>query len=81
MKNKFIIETDCFRIIENDRRTSSPFIRSRIFPQTDPYCHASFLIEIQIPQEYPCEPPEIHILDPIYHPFVRENGTRIWCRN
>ena len=46
----------------------------RIFLQTEPYCQASFLIEIKLPQEYPFKEPEITFLDRIYHPIVHESG-------
>ena len=65
---------------ESDSDTAIlPFIRGRIFPENDPYCCASYLIEIKFPQEYPFKAPEARILDPIYHPNIRENGRHCCC--
>jgi ubiquitin-protein ligase len=52
--------------------------QARLLPQTEPYCRASFLIEIAFPSEYPFKGPKIIFLDPIYHPFVYESG-RLCC--
>jgi len=54
-------------------------LKGRIFPNTEPYCHASFLIEIVIPKEFPFKPPDVFFVDPIYHPSVDERGYH--CRN
>ncbi len=54
-------------------------IQGRILPQTEPYCRASFLIEIALPREYPFKCPEITFLDPIYHPNVEESGKCCCC--
>ena len=47
-------------------------IRGRILPQTEPYCYASFLIEIILSPEWPFKPPEVNFLDPLYHPNIDE---------
>lgn len=52
----------------------------RILPQTEPYCRASFLIEIRLPQEYPFKEPDIMFLDPIYHPSIDESGKYCSCK-
>lgn len=53
--------------------TENPLaIRGRILPRTEPYCHASFLIEITLPLEWPFKAPEVMFLDPLYHPNVYE---------
>jgi ubiquitin-conjugating enzyme E2 D/E len=54
-------------------------ILERIFPEKEPYCLASFRIEIKIPAEYPFKAPEARILDKIYHPNILENGTHCCC--
>jgi ubiquitin-protein ligase len=54
-------------------------IRGRIFPEKDPYCFASFLIQIKLPSEYPFKMPDVIILDPIYHPNVRKDGSHCHC--
>ena len=54
-------------------------IQGRILPQSEPYCHASFLIEIKLPPEYPFKAPEVIFLDPIYHPNVDESGRHCCC--
>jgi ubiquitin-protein ligase len=51
-------------------------ILGRILPQTEPYCHASFLIEIRLPPEFPFKPPQVILLDPLYHPNIDE-----WSRH
>ena len=48
--------------------------QGRILPQSEPYCRASFLIQITLPQEYPFKIPEFIFLDPIYHPNVDDSG-------
>jgi ubiquitin-protein ligase len=55
-------------------KTNMPVILGRILPEKDPYCFASFRIKIILPPEYPFKVPEATILDPIYHPNVRESG-------
>ncbi len=54
-------------------------IRGRILPEKDPYCFASFLIEIKFPSEYPFKMPEIRFLDPIYHINIMNNGKLCCC--
>ncbi len=54
-------------------------IQGRILPKSYPYCHASFLIEITVPRNYPFTPPGIISLDPIYHSSVDERGCFFCC--
>ena len=54
----------------------SRLIRGRIFPEKDPYCFASFLIEIDLSLEFPFKPPMVRIVDRMYHPSVDEHGNR-----
>jgi ubiquitin-conjugating enzyme E2 L3 len=54
-------------------------LQGRILPKTEPYCRASFLIEITFPREYPFKPPEMLFLDPVYHPNVDERGCSYCC--
>lgn len=54
-------------------------ILGRILPEKEPYCFASFLIEIQLPTEYPFKRPEVIILDPIYHPNISGRGRHCCC--
>ena len=56
----------------------APVFQARILPQSQPYCQASFLIEIILPREYPFKHPKITFLDPMYHPRVHESG-KICC--
>lgn len=49
-------------------------ILGRIFPDKDPYCFASFLIEIKLPEEYPFKRPDARIVDRMYHPDVEKGG-------
>jgi ubiquitin-protein ligase len=57
----------------------NPVILGRILPEKEPYCFASFLIQIKIPPEYPFKQPEAIILDPIYHPSVMDDGSHCCC--
>jgi ubiquitin-protein ligase len=54
-------------------------IHGRILPMSEPYCRASFLIEIALPPEYPFKVPRVTFLDPIYHPNAMEDGTYACC--
>ncbi len=60
-------------------KTDMLVILGRILPEKDPYCFASFRIQIRFPLEYPFKVPEATILDPIYHPNVRESGRHCCC--
>jgi ubiquitin-protein ligase len=51
----------------------------RILPKTEPYCRASFLIDIRFPPEYPFKEPDITFLDPIYHPSIGNSGHYSGC--
>lgn len=53
--------------------------QGRILPQSDPYCRASFLVQVKLPEKYPFERPEITFLDPIYHLNVDERGRHCCC--
>ncbi len=67
------------RMAQRASRQDMTIIQGRILPQTEPYCRASFLIEIALPREYPFKCPEITFLDPIYHPNVKESGACCGC--
>jgi len=54
-------------------------IQGRILPQTEPYCRASFLVEITLSHEYPFKEPEVLFLDPISHPHIHDWGG--YCRH
>lgn len=56
------------------QQKSSPVFYGRIFPQAEPYCRNSFLIEITLPQDYPFKIPKITFLDPIHHPNIQKDG-------
>jgi ubiquitin-protein ligase len=51
-------------------------VRGRILPEKAPYRSASFLIEINVPIEYPFRAPKAVILDPIYHPNFIQNDEQ-----
>lgn len=77
-ERKFIL--DSWSAINATRPWNSIYlIHGRIFPQKDPYCLSSFLIEIRIPPEYPFKIPEARFLDRIYHPSVDDVGTHCCC--
>ncbi|CAF3940238.1 unnamed protein product [Rotaria sp. Silwood1] len=54
-------------------------IQGRLLLQSEPYCRASFLIEIAFPKEYPFKCPEITFVDPIYHPLVHKSSKNCGC--
>ncbi|UJR18864.1 hypothetical protein I4U23_021992 [Adineta vaga] len=54
-------------------------IQGRILPKTEPYCRASFLIEITLPLEYPFKIPNTVFIDPIYHPNIDNDGYSCCC--
>ena len=54
-------------------------IRGRILPQNEPYCRASFLVEITLTPEFPFKLPDLIFLDPIYHPNVDKSGRQCCC--
>jgi len=94
-ENKFILDSFPWELLfdtnkppprfNNSRMTQRPsrqnmtIIQGRILPQTEPYCRASFLIEIVLSQEYPFKCPEVTFLDPIYHPNVAPSGACCGC--
>lgn len=49
-------------------------LQGRILPRSEPYCAASFLIQITLPEEFPFKTPETRFMDPIYHPHIGANG-------
>ncbi len=65
--------------IEHLHDVRGAVIHGRIFPAKDPYCFASFRIEIRFPAEYPYKIPEVFFLDPIYHPATRRHDGRCCC--
>ena len=94
LENKFIIDRSPLAHFGNNetpprfnntttwRRSYSkdaPVIRGRILPQVEPYCRASFLVEITLPPEFPFKAPDLIFLDPIYHPNVDESGRQCCC--
>jgi ubiquitin-protein ligase len=89
LQNKFILDVNPMELFSSNKppprfnkTTMIPrfhekgtiVIQGRILPQTEPYCRASFLLEIKLPPGYPYKPSEIIFLDPIYHPNVDESG-------
>lgn len=43
-------------------------------PPDSPYEKGMFRLEIQVPYNYPMEPPQIRFKTPIYHPNIDDNG-------
>ena len=65
-------------VYSNDLHANS--IYGRIFPTKDPYCFASFRIEIRMSIAYPFNVPEVFFLDSIYHSAVqRDSGRCCFC--
>ena len=54
-------------------------LQGRILPTSQPYCRASFVVQIKLRRVYPFEPPELNFMDPIYHPNISESGQ--YCCN
>ena len=72
---KFLLESWPTLDMTADRQSDDMMIhciRGRVFPERDPYCFASFLVEIKLPPEYPFKKPQATILDPIYNPNFRK---------
>eukprot|EP00903_Cladosiphon_okamuranus_P022322 g20528.t1 len=45
-------------------------------PEDTPYERGTFLLDLQIPDRYPFEPPKVRFVTPIYHPNI-DSGGRI----
>ena len=43
-------------------------------PSESPYDGGSFMLKIQIPPQYPFEPPHVRFKTPIYHPNIDSEG-------
>ncbi|KAH3761543.1 ubiquitin-conjugating enzyme E2 [Pelomyxa schiedti] len=43
-------------------------------PEGTPYAGGYFVIDFEIPAEYPFKPPKIKFKTPIYHPMVKADG-------
>jgi ubiquitin-protein ligase len=65
--------------IEHLHDVRGAVIHGRILPTKDPYCFASFRIEIRFPLDYPFGMPEVLFLDPIYHPAIQRHNGRCCC--
>ena len=93
-KNKFILDVNPIAFYDGNkpptRFHNTPFIdrfhekdtftfQGRILPQTEPYCRAAFPLQISIPPEHPFKPPDVTILDSIYHPHINELGKDCCC--
>jgi ubiquitin-conjugating enzyme E2 D/E len=88
-ENKFIIDANPFAFFGNKKvpprfnnttitpqpssRENLITLQGRILPQSEPFCRASFLIEITLSNEYPFKIPSVTLLDPIYHPNACES--------
>jgi ubiquitin-conjugating enzyme E2 T len=94
LQNKFIIDNNSMipfgnsyppprfnntKVIDRFVAKDTIVIQGRILPQREPYCYASFLIEIKLLPGYPFQAPELIFLDPIYHPNVDEFGRHCCC--
>ena len=93
-ENKFILDVNPMELFSNNKppsrfnNTTTTYIdseqciniiRGRILAQTEPYCRASFLIEIRLTRDYPFKMPIVVFLDPIYHPKVDQHGRQCSC--
>lgn len=80
-EKKIILEYGLASDIQKSMQNwNEPFnIYARILPEKDPYCLASFLIEIKLPPEYPFAMPQITFIDPIYHINIMNDGRLCCC--
>jgi len=46
-----------------------------IGPEKSPYEKGKFVIEMDIPQEYPFKPPKLKFLTKTYHPNIKSDGS------
>ena len=58
----------------SEHQSDSSTIIGRILPTRQPYCQASFVIKIDLPDDFPFSPPQVRIVTPIYHPNVDQSG-------
>ena len=80
-EKKFILEHGSTSGMEKSAQNSNEthIIYGRILPEKEPYCFASFLIEIKLPPEYPFRMPQITLIDPIYHINIMDDGRLCCC--
>ncbi|CAF1289680.1 unnamed protein product [Adineta ricciae] len=93
-ENKFILDKVSGQSIDTNRppprfnntpitvRSSEHYrhtIEGRLLLQSEPYCRASFLLQIGLTAEYPFKYPDIQFLDPIYHPNISQTGVCCGC--
>ncbi|CAM9495749.1 unnamed protein product, partial [Phaeothamnion confervicola] len=43
-------------------------------PEDSPYERGTFLLDLQVPDRYPFEPPKARFVTPIYHPNIDDGG-------
>jgi len=48
-----------------------------VLPAVGPYCHGSFVFEINIPEEYPFHPPAVRCITKIFHPNICPNTGNV----
>jgi ubiquitin-protein ligase len=74
---KFILEKSPFDEEEMDAAAPKDIIiTGRILPDSKIYREGAYRIEMKLLPSYPCNPPEVRFLTPIYHPNVGQDGKK-----
>ena len=70
------LETKPAQILFLGPTQTDPFDWYALFngPEDTPFEHGTFRLHIQIPEQYPFEPPKVEFLTKIYHPNISSSG-------
>jgi ubiquitin-protein ligase len=76
---KFRLKESPFKDDEDEDQSAAQkqdeiIVTGQIFPKSDIFREASYLIEMKLTKTFPIEPPEVRFLTPIYHPNVGKDG-------
>jgi ubiquitin-protein ligase len=71
-KSPFTGDEDEDELLEKKREDY--LIIGQIFPTSAIFCERSYSIEIKLTTTFPCDPPEVRFLTPMYHPNVGKDG-------
>ncbi len=79
---KFILDQSPFRDEDDEEGNAAAdtsedvVIIGRILPDTEIYNQGAYQIEMKLTSSYPCNPPEVRFITPIYHPNVARDGRK-----